>query len=292
MKTQKTVLVTGAGGFIGSRISDAFRCEPGFGVIALAGKKDVDLTNAEDLRTCLASVRPDIIVNTAAVSVMSACESDPAYARRLNTDAAGIMAQWCADNGSRLVQLSTDTVFSGNEKVFHREEDEVSPPNVYGRTKAEAEMIIKELCPDHAIVRVVLVYGVPGTGQHGNFVNTVIDKLSSGQIIRAVTDQWRTPTFVSDIARAVIDLSCLDESGIWHVCGEECYSIYELALEVARMCGLDSSLVHPISTEEQDCGFARPKYGMLDITKARKTIRYAPTSLNEALKTMTAFLSP
>jgi len=282
----KIVLVTGSRGFIGRKIADAFKETPGVRLVEAPGHETVDLTDGDALKGFLSSVNPDIVINSAAVSVMSLCESDPKYAQRLNTGAVEIMAGWCARTGSRLIQISTDTVFGGQEKVFHKEEDAVSPPNVYGRTKAEAEKLIERLCSNYAIVRVVLVYGDPLPGQHGNFVRLVMDKLANGQTINAVNDQWRTPTYVLDVAKAVKQLSGINENGIWHVCGQECFSIYELALAVAEHCGLDKNLITPTSTQDQDCGFARPKYGLLDISKAQRTLGFVPTPLAEAIKQM------
>lgn len=158
--------------------------------------------------------KPDVIINTAAVSVIAKCESDPDYAKKLNVDLVATLTDWCNRSNARLVHISTDTVFSGKEKIFHKETDAVSPPNVYGRTKADTENIIISKCRSYAIARVVLVYGKPLEGQHGNIAKLVIDKLKSGETVNIVDDQWRTPSYVEDVASAIEQLIDIQRNSI------------------------------------------------------------------------------
>jgi len=291
------IAVTGANGFIGRRILESLLndgCFPDLKIAGISGHPDayprsgysfrvIDMTQGDSLSGCLDSLNPDVIINTTGISVMGRCESDPGYACALNADAVQVMASWCAGHGARLVQISTDTVFSGREKVFHKEDDGYSPLNVYGRTKVQAEEIILRTCTDYAILRVVLVYGRPLEGQHGNIVRLVMDRLSAGETVNIVDDQWRTPTYVGDVAWMAVRAALSRVSGIWHVCGRECLSIYEMACKVASICGLDSSLIHPVHTDPSDTGFERPVYGLLDISKAERDFGFAPVSFERGV---------
>jgi len=292
------ILVTGANGFIGRQIlihlAETVREGSAMEIIAASAHGDaypsagysfhkVDQTDSRCLRNALDLLKPDVIINTAAISIMSACESDPEYAFKLNAVSVEEMSRWCASNGARIVQISTDTVFSSDTGYFHKEEDPPSPPNVYGRTKAEAERAIISLCDNYAILRVVLVYGRPLPGQHGNIVKLVMDKLSDGQPVNIVDDQWRTPTYVGDVARMAERAALVRESGVWHICSRECLSIYEMALRTASVCKLDSSLIKPVHTDVSETGFMRPKYGLLDISKAERDFGFDPVSLEEGI---------
>lgn len=291
------ILITGANGFIGRQVLLKMKNINGCVVEGVSFSEDIapepgydfdilDLTDSDRLMSKLNHSKPDVIINTAAISAMAQCEENPAYAKQLNTDMPGNLAAWCRENSARLVHISTDTVFSGREKRFHSEDETVSPPNVYGATKAEAERLIQERCSDYAIIRVVLVYGVPLPRQHGNIVKLVYDKLSANESVKIVNDQWRTPTFVQDVADATAILSTSALKGIWHICGKECFSIYEIACKVAEAYGFDRNLIMPISTDNQGCSFERPQYGLLDISKAEKDLNFKPLSLDDALKTM------
>ena len=289
------LLVSGANGFIGRKILDSACADRNWEVVAVSQHPDIkpsegysfleaDLTDPDSCAGILDRERPDVIVNTAAISVMAKCESDPEYAQRINVGLVETLAGWCAANGARLVQISTDTIFAADKKIFHKEEDSPCPPNTYGRTKAEAEKAILASGCSYAIERVVLVYGRPEAGQHGNIVKLVHDRVLSGQAVNIVDDQWRTPTYVGDVVDAALTLAVMQQSGIWHICGKECLSIYEIALKVADAYGLDKSLINPVKTDEGATGFARPIYGLLDISKAEKELGYCPKTLDEALK--------
>ena len=117
-------------------------------------------------------------------------------------------------------------------------------------TKYQGEQAVASICRNYAIVRVVVVYGKALPGQHGNVLQLVKNRLEAGQEIRVVADQYRTPTWVEDIADGVERLVHTDDSGIYHICGAEYLSIAEMAYRVADYFGLDRSLICPVTTEE------------------------------------------
>ena len=208
----KKVLIIGANGFVGRRILKHLTGKE-YDLTAVSLHADIqpqpgyrfveaDVKQTDAIRQLILSVQPDAVINASALSVPDYCEQhhDEAYA--MNVKATAVMAQACRACGARFLHLSTDFVFEGKEDCLHQEEDPTQPVNYYGVTKREGEKRIQEICTDYAILRVVVVYGKALSGQHGNICQLVKNKLSAGQTIRVVADQWRTPTWVGDIAEA------------------------------------------------------------------------------------------
>ena len=110
----------------------------------------------------------------------------------------------------------------------------------------------------------------------------VANKLRSGETIRVVSDQWRTPTFVGDISHAVEQLMHHPRNGIYHICGSDCVSI----ADIAGILGLDRSLILPVTTEEMQEATPRPRFSGLSIAKAKREINYTPHTLEEGIKEM------
>ena len=155
--------------------------------------------------------------------------------------------------------------------------------NYYGVTKLKAEKIIASICSNYAIVRVVVVYGKALPGQHGNILQLVANRLRNGETIRVVSDQWRTPTYVGDVSDGVLRLIEHTANGIFHICGDECMTIAEIAYQVADYMKLDRSLIHPTTTEEMNESTPRPRFSGMSIDKARTMLGYRPQKLKEIL---------
>ena len=120
-------------------------------------------------------------------------------------------------------------------------------------------------------------------GQHGNIVQLVMNRLKAGQEIRVVSDQWRTPTYVGDVSDGVLRLIEHTANGIFHICGDECMTIAEIAYQVADYMKLDRSLIHPTTTEEMNESTPRPRFSGMSIDKARTMLGYRPQKLKEIL---------
>lgn len=147
----------------------------------------------------------------------------------------------------------------------------------------EREEKVTEICSNYAIARVEIVYGKALPGQHGNIVQLVMNRLNAGQEIRVVSDQWRTPTYVGDVSAGVQHLVENAANGIFHICGEECLTIAEIAFQVADYMKLDCSLVHPATTEEMQEATPRPRFSGMSIAKARTILGYQPRKLKDIL---------
>ncbi len=293
----KKLLIIGANGFTGRRLLRDFTNNPSYIITACSLKPDIDpqqgyrfvqtdVCNTEALRELFDTVHPDVVVNTSALSVPDYCETHHAEADLLNTHAVEQMAKLCETHHCRFIHLSTDFVFDGKTDTLYTEEDLPSPVNYYGLSKLNGERAVARCCSDYAIVRVVVVYGKALPGQHGNIFQLVANKLRSGEAIRVVSDQWRTPTFVGDISLGIEKLANTAVNGIFHICGKENISIAEIAYRVADYLNLDSSLIQPVTTEEMQEATPRPRFSGLSIEKARRTLGYEPLTIAEGMKEM------
>lgn len=292
------ILVVGANGFTGRYLLRALAGKESCQVTGLSLHPDIlpasghyrfvemDMTRPEALSQVFEEIRPDCVVNTAALSAPDYCELHREEADRLNVQAVAALADNCNRYGSRLIHLSTDFVFGGTSRRLYTEEDIPSPVNYYGHTKLESERVVADLCTCYAIARIVVVYGNAFPGQHGNIVQLVAGRLRKGETVKVVSDQWRTPTFVEDVAGGVERLITHPANGIYHLCGGECVSIAELAYRVADVLHLDRSLILPVTTEEMQEKTPRPCFSGLSIEKARCELGYCPHSLEEGIRKM------
>ena len=290
----KKILVVGANGFTGRRILDCFSGNEAYEVVGCSFHPDirpegkhtfvrVDINDYPAVEALLDHVCPDVVVNCSALSVPDYCEQHREEAYATNVSAVGNLAHCCEHLGSRLIHLSTDFVFDGKSDRLYTEEDIPAPVNYYGLTKYQGEQAVAGISSNYAVVRVVVVYGKALPRQHGNILQLVKNRLEAGQEIRVVSDQYRTPTWVADIADGVERLMHTGNNGIYHICGGERLSIAEMAYRVADYFGLDRTLIRPVTTEEMNEATPRPRNSGLSIEKAIRELAYAPHTLEEGL---------
>lgn len=296
----KKILIIGANGFTGRQILNDLSVHTQYKVTGCSLHPDIlpndagkyrfietDIRNEADIKRLFEEVQPDVVINCSALSVPDYCETHHEEAYLTNVTAVSQLAVFCEEYKSRFIHLSTDFVF--DEKInedaglLYTEEDIPAPVNYYGYTKWKGEEKVAETCSSYAIVRVAIVYGRALPGQHGNIVQLVMNRLKAGQEIRVVSDQWRTPTYVGDVSDGVQRLIAHTTNGIFHICGDECMSIAEIAYQVADYMGLDHSFIHPVTTEEMNETTPRPRFSGMSIDKARTMLGYKPQKLKEVL---------
>lgn len=213
------IVVTGVTGQVGWELVRSL--QPLGEVVALdsAGLDLADAAGApQRLRSRLAELAPQVIVNPAAYTAVDKAESEPERAHAINAAGPGELARWCAANSALLVHYSTDYVFDGTREGRYREDDPTAPANVYGRTKLEGEQAIQASGCAHLILRTSWVYSLRG----GNFLRTMVRLAASRDHLRIVADQHGAPTpasFIADttaqlIGRRRSDPALKDWSGI------------------------------------------------------------------------------
>lgn len=290
-------LIIGANGFTGRRILQSLSRQGIYELTGCSLHEDIlpgnnyrfvqaDMNNHSAIDRLIAEIRPDVVINGSALSVPDYCESHHEEAYAANVLAVENIARCCEKAGSRFIHLSTDFVFDGKKAELYTETDTPAPVNYYGISKYQGEQAVAANCSNYANVRVVVVYGKALPGQHGNILQLVKNRLQAGQEIRVVSDQYRTPTWVQDIADGVEKLMHISQNGIWHICGDECLSIADIAYRVADYFKLDRSLIVPVTTEEMNEVTPRPRFSGLSIEKAKRILGYAPHSLEEGIAEM------
>jgi dTDP-4-dehydrorhamnose reductase len=279
------VLVTGAFGQLGSEVVDCFR-RRGDTVIA-PPKQDLNMLRPDQIREAVVAHKPDWVINCAAWTQVDLAETEAATAFRVNRDGAECLAQAVARSGGRLLHVSTDYVFDGQQRRPYRETDATAPQSVYGRSKLAGEQAVLAALPDAIVLRTAWVYGVRGR----NFVKTMLRLAAAGQELRVVNDQTGTPTSAADIAQSIAALTGCDTRGVFHftAAGETTWYGFAVAiLEEARRIGfrVRTESVLPISTAEYPVAATRPAYSVLDTTRIQPCLDGPVPDWRDSLRVM------
>jgi len=216
----------------------------------------IDITNEKNCNKIL-DFKPDIIINTAAITNVDYCEKFKKNAFDVNVTGTKNVAKIAEKLGSKLIHISTDAVFSGNKK-FYVEEDKTNPINTYGKTKLESEKIISKV-EDSIILRPSVIFGwIPSqyiktsheSRKTMNFGLWVLDQLNKNNKISIVNDQFNTPTLADNLAENILEIIKKDLTGIFHLSGLSCISRLDFAKKIAKSFGYSENLITSISSKE------------------------------------------
>jgi dTDP-4-dehydrorhamnose reductase len=226
-------------------------------MISLAGvqTQKMELEPVEDLVRTFDDARISMVVHAAGFTNVEKCEAKPDLARHTNVELAGNVAKACAKLGLPLIHISTDHLFSGEIPML-AESSPVTPVNVYGRTKAEAELHVLEAHPLALLIRTNF-YGW-GTSYRRSFSDVIIEALRSGKDLNLFTDVFYTPILVDTVAIAAHDLIDTKVTGIVNIVGDERISKYEFGIRIAEEFGLDAGLIKPGLLADQVALVQRP----------------------------------
>jgi dTDP-4-dehydrorhamnose reductase len=299
----KTILITGSNGLLGQKLVYNLlgrnRSGAQFNIIATSKGDNrlriqegyiyqpLDITDEHQVAEMFAKYKPDVVINTAAMTNVDACENNREQAKQLNVDAVGyqvkaLEAMRSADYDPHYIHLSTDFIFDG-ENGPYREEDTPNPLSWYAQTKLDAEKIVEASTVRWAILRTIIVYGVADFMSRSNVVLWAREALGKGQKINVVDDQFRSPTLAEDLAEGCILCSEKGAQGIYHVSGKDIMSILELVYAVADFWQLDKALITPVKSSTINQPAKRPPRTGFVIDKAQQTFGYNPRSFKEGL---------
>jgi dTDP-4-dehydrorhamnose reductase len=291
------ILLIGSGGQVGQELQKTL---PAIGTVTCISRKELDLTQLEQLREFIQESKPDVVVNAAAYTAVDKAESEPELANLINGDAPTAMAEVVQAIDSVLIHISTDYVFDGQKNTPYTELDIPNPIGAYGRSKLLGEQGIQQVharFPDfrYAILRTAWVYGALGKG---NFVKTMLRLGAERDEVKVVADQVGTPTWAGDIATAITTLSTHflpaasdSSSGIYHFTNSGITSWYDFAVaifEEAKAIGFPIQLqrVVPITTPEYPTPTQRPAYSALDWQKIAAFLPSYPPHWRQSLRQM------
>ncbi|HEY6555995.1 MAG TPA: sugar nucleotide-binding protein [Polyangiaceae bacterium] len=270
-----TWLVTGAGGQVGSVLLRllAFRQEPAIGVVSPAGPapegarcERLDLADERAARALLERCRPRVIVHVAALASVAAAARDPAAAHQMNAVVTEHLARLAHEHGARFVYTSTDMVFDG-QRAPYAEHDAPEPGTAYGRSKLAGERATLSW-QAHVVVRLPLLYGVPAVARQTTFLDQMA-ALREQRPLSLFDDEWRTPLWLEDAARALIRIARSSEAGVLHLAGPERLSRLQMGRVLAHALGVESPTIHAIPRSAVPALEARPRD--LSLSAARYT---------------------
>lgn len=244
---------------------------------------EMDITQANDIKTCFENYRPTHVIHTAALTDVDRCEREPEMCKMINETATELLVQAASRVEAHFMFISTDFVFDG-EKGNYQEEDVLSPLSEYGRSKARGENFV-QLNSTHgwSIVRTIIVYGVGHALSRSNVIVWAKGALERGDAIQIIDDQFRAPSYADDLAAGCIGIIEHKEEGIFHIAGPETLSIYQIVERIAQHYGYSMEHVKRISSATLNQPAKRPPKTGFDLSKAYQRISYKPHTLEETL---------
>ena len=291
----KKIIITGSNGLLGQTLINLLLLEPkNYKVIGFSKGKNrsgttnfkyvsIDITNEQLLKGELVKHKPDVIINTAAMTNVDACENDKIGCDKLNIEVVQYLKQYSEENNIHLIHISTDFIFDG-EKGNYKETDTPNPLSYYGLSKLKSEEILINSTINFTILRTILVYGKVFDMSRSNIVLWVKEMLEKGKEITIVNDQYRMPTYVEDLAMACKISIDTKAHGIFNISSKKLLSIYKIAQQIAEVFELDKSLIKPISTSTLNQIAKRPAKTGFDLTKTNTVLGFYPKSFKEDLQ--------
>jgi dTDP-4-dehydrorhamnose reductase len=250
------LLVTGASGLLGLNLALHASCQ-GYAVTGVVHAHrlfsvpfnlySADLTQPGEVTRLFDQVQPEVIVHCAAVANLEAAEAAPELALRLNTELPGQLAAEAKRSNTRFVHISTDAVFDG-ARGDYSEEDRPDPLSVYARSKLAGEQAVVSANPGALIARVNF-YGWSLSGKR-SLAEWFYNSLSARQPVKGFTDVYFCPLLANDLAELLLHMVGQELSGVYHVASREGLSKYAFGVGLARLFGLDESLISPVSVHE------------------------------------------
>ncbi len=291
------VLITGSNGLLGQKLIELYKGNDGINLIATARGENrfpikegytfdlLDITNELEVKEVIAKHKPDVVINTAAMTNVDACELEKEECDLLNVKAVGFLVNACNQNGVHLVHLSTDFIFDGTHGPI--DENEVpNPLSYYGSSKLLAEQLVMAECKSWAIARTVLVYGIVSDMSRSNIVLWAKSTLEGGKSINVVSDQFRTPTLAEDLAIGCSLIAAKKAQGIFNISGKDFMSVFDLVYRVATYWKLDKSLLNISSSEGIKQAAKRPPITGFRLNKAMEILGYSPRNFEDGLALM------
>lgn len=270
-------LVTGASGLLGLNLSLWLAKENEvMGVVHRSRLKNasfpimaVDLTSPGDCLRIVEKVKPDVIIHTAAMAMVDACEQQPQQAAKVNSELPGKLAEISQRFGIQMLHISTDAVFDG-QKGGYVEDDQPNPLGVYAQTKFAGERAVLDACEDALIARVNF-YGFSINGKR-SLAETFVKKLETGEGMNGFSDVFFCSMYVMDLSRILIRMLQQKLTGLYHTVSRECISKYEFGFRIAKIFGFDPNLIRPISVNDSGLLARRSPNLCLNVSKLEKAL--------------------
>ena len=275
------VLVTGSNGQLASCIKD-LACQYENLNFIYTDYQELDICDLKQVNTLFKSnPKIDYCINCAAYTAVDKAESDADKAFEINATGAKNLAIACHEFDAVLIQISTDFVFDGEKREPYVETDIPNPISVYGASKLQGEVEVKQQLETYFIFRTSWLYSEHGS----NFMKTMLRLAETRDEISVVSDQIGTPTYAGDLAKMILNIVSSKNTnfGLYHYSNEGMVSWYDFAKAIFEKSNTEIKL-NPIKTEDYPTPAKRPAYSVMDTTKIKKTLRIQAPFWSESLQ--------
>lgn len=265
----KNILILGVGGMLGHDLAKVFAEYNPW----LWDKEELDITNEQMVNEKITDIKPEVIINAAAYTNVDGAETDVELAFAINSQAIDYLSKATKALGAKFVHISTEYVFSGENKNGYNEDDKTEPINIYGKSKAEGEKILIASGVDYYLIRTSWLYGrapQKGKPRGKNFIDTILNKALQGEDLQVVNDQFGHPTYTLDLAQGIKTLLWENyPTGIYHLVNDGVASWFDLAKYALQLKGLDAKIKPCLSTDFSSVA-KRPQFSILNNNKLPK----------------------
>ena len=288
------ILITGSNGLLGQKLINKLLLQKDIDLIATSKGQNrltnqshykyisLDITDRLMVEKVLISEKPEVVINTAAMTNVDACEDLKQQCDKLNVFAVKYLADACLILNAHLIHISTDFIFDG-ENGPYREDDTPNPLSYYGDSKLRSEKILINHKCRWSILRTIILFGVAENLTKSNIVLWAKETLDKNQTMNIIDDQYRAPTLAEDLADACISCFQKEAYGIYHVSGKDIMSIFEIVQNIAKHYGYDTNNINKISTKSLGQKAKRPMKTGFILDKANEILSYNPHSFLESL---------
>ena len=250
------ILITGSNGMLGHDLQEVLKDKHD---LILTTSKTLDITDEQHTIDFICDANPDIVINSAAYTDVDGCEENQDLAYSVNGEGVRNLALACRDIDCPLVHISTDYVFDGSATEPIREDGEIGPISVYGKSKLEGEEAIQDILDKYFIIRTAWLYGINGR----NFPKTMLELAENHPEITVVYDEVGTPTYTPDLAYGISQLIESDFYGIYHLTNSGNCSWCEFARYIFEVAEMDVKVI-PVTASEFARAAPRPSYSVLE----------------------------
>ena len=288
------ILITGSNGLLGQKLLHKIREDSSCKLLATSKGNNrvseqngytyisLDITNKSEVKRIISEQKPDVVINTAAMTNVDLCEDKKQSCDSLNVDAVRYLADACERINAHLIQISTDFIFDGKDGPYS-EKAKPNPLSYYGLSKLKSEQLLQAHNVRWTILRTIIVFGVAENLSKGNIVLWAKDALDKGHPLNIIDDQFRAPTLAEDLADICILAAKKRVLGIFNASGKDIMSIYEIVERVAKHYGKSTDNLNKISTATLNQKAVRPPKTGFVLDKSINKLGYNPHSFEECL---------
>jgi dTDP-4-dehydrorhamnose reductase len=287
MKNKKKILILGSNSLIGNsligKLNKKYTIFTTYHTKKI-NKKDlkIDLLDVKTLENAFVISKPDIVINLCGVyKNLDYCEKNKKFVMDINGKALKIISKISNQYNSFLIGFSSDFVFDGKSGNY-KEDDQVSPINYYGKTKAVGEKNIQENANDYCIIRTSMIYGK--NQLRNTLAGMILNKVRLEEELKIINDQFMTPTHLENFTKMLTEIIEIKYKGIIHLAGPERMSRYDFAKKLVSLSNFKNTTLIPVSYNEFDFSKKMPKDSSLNTEKASSLLLNGPEKVESSLK--------